>query len=79
MKKNKELMKAVLDTHSMEESPMSPSHNKQDGSPHVQKPVGSLSKASRREFLKLAAAASAAVLSASDGQQLWNTNCHASL
>jgi hypothetical protein len=79
MKKNKDTMKPVLDIHSMGESPMSPSHNVQDGSPNVQKSEGSLSKASRREFLKLAAAASAAALSASDGQQLWNTKCHASL
>ena len=65
MKNNKDIKKAVLDTHSMEEGPMSPSRNGQDGSSNVQKQEGSLSKASRREFLKLAAAASAAALSVS--------------
>jgi ribonuclease Z len=49
----------------MEESPMSTNHNEQDGSPNVQKSEGSGNKASRREFLKLAAATSAAALSAS--------------
>jgi predicted TIM-barrel fold metal-dependent hydrolase len=48
----------------MEESLMSANHNEQYGSPNVQKPEGSWSKASRREFLQFAAA-SAVALSAS--------------
>lgn len=38
---------------------MSTNHNGQQGGPNVQKPVGSSSKASRRQFLQLSAAAAA--------------------
>jgi hypothetical protein len=48
---------SVQDRRSQEESSMSVNHDEQQGSPNVQKPEGSRSKASRRQFLQFSEAA----------------------